>query len=439
MSNRKVFINLFLSFLAAFLIYSAIFLNPYFVWVAFVPLILLSWYNFFKKGLLFFLLSSFLISVSGVYWVANFDKKYFYLAAFYILSFFFFFSLLLGLIFSRVRNYYSFLVPASLYILLYWFYSFFGVGEYGFNLAVLQPRFGYISQAIGGYGLIFLILLFNSLLAFFIINRRRYSYLVIISILSLALWSGNYYAHHKIPQGQRVRVALIQGDFPEAFAWRAENAGGVVLDKYIELTKKVAEEKVDLVIWPEYAIPTNLEIQPEISNKISNLARELRINLIFGATANDGLPDDNGETSYFNAAYGFDRQGNSLGRYDSLKPFNFKSRRSIGEGYWIFLTDVGKIGVMICFDEFFDQIPRDYNKLGVDYFVAISNNEPVKNYLVKRWLKRFSELRAATYQKYYIRTTNTGFSQVVNPYGIVVRTLPDNQLGVLVSDIYLKN
>lgn len=438
MNNRKIALNLFLTFLAAVLVYSAIFLNPLLIWIAFVPLILLAWYNFFTKSLAFFLLSAFLMAESGCYWVVSFDQKYFYLLTIYVTSFFFLFSFLMGLLFSRVRNYFSFLIPGFSYTLVFWLFSVNGIGEYWFNMAILQPRFSYISQIFGELGLTFIILTYNSLLAFWLIDRKRYSYILIFLILSVSLFSANYYARHKIPEGRRVRVAVVQGNFTEDWSWRMNNAGGQVLDKYSELTSSLIDKKVDLVVWPEYALPVNLEERPEIFAKISALARELNANLIVGSLANDGLPLDNEQAQYYDSAYGFDRQGNSLGRYDSLQPFNFKVKRSVGEGYWIFNTDVGKIGALICYDEVFNHHSSAYDKLGIDFFVAISNNEPIKSFVTKLWLKRFSELRAATYNKYYVRSTNTGHSQVVNPYGVVESSLPENQTGVLVADIYLK-
>jgi apolipoprotein N-acyltransferase len=51
--------------------------------------------------------------------------------------------------------------------------------------------------------------------------------------------------------------------------------------------------------------------------------------------------------------------------------------------------------------------------------------------------KRFSELRAAVYNKYFIRATNSGFSQVINPFGEIIQKLPINTQGYTTVDIYV--
>lgn len=437
MNNKNLAINLILSFFTAVLIYSAILVFPFLVWVAFVPLFFLVWRNSFREVILFALLVSFLIAIAGSYWVASLDRKYFYYFVLYICSFFFLFIIFLNLIFSKFRNVFSFLIPGFLYVLIFEIYALSSVGAQWFNLAILQPRFSFLIYWLKEAGMIFIILTVNALLFFCLVNKKRLYYIIflvgVIGLLSLSY----YYGHNKIIDGRRVRVAVIQGNFSQDWDWREENSTGLILEKYFQLSRQAATEKPDLIIWPEYAVPTNLGTEKEVYQKIAGFAKELKINLIIGSTVNDGLMAEDGKVYFFDSAFAFDRQGELIGRYDALYPFPYKTSNSVGEGYLVFETDAGRVGITICYDELYEKVYRDYDKLGVDFFVSISNNAPVKNYFIMRWRKYFAELRASSYKKNYIQVANTGYSQVIDPFGNIIESLPIDQEGYMVTDIYL--
>jgi len=437
MNNKNLAINLILSFFSAVLIYSAILVFPFLVWVAFVPLFFLVWRNTFREVVLFALLVSFLIAIGSSYWVVNFDRKFFYLLILYICSFFFFFTIILSLIFSKFRNVFLFLVPGLLYVLIYKIYSLTPVGEYWFNLAILQPRFSFLISWLKEAGMMVLILTVNASLFFSIINKKRLYYIIFLLGITGVLFFSYYYGHNKIADGRRVRVAVIQGNFSQEWDWREENSTGLIMEKYFQLSRQAATEKPDLIIWPEYAVPTNLGAEKEVYQKISDLAKELKVNLIIGSMINDGLIAEDGKVYFFDSAFAFNRQGELIGRYDALHPFPYKTNNSAGDGYLVFETDAGRVGITICYDEVFEKVYRDYDKLGVDFFVGISNNAPVKNYFTMRWRKLFAELRAVTYEKYYIQATNTGYSQVIDPFGNIIESLPIDHEGYMVTDIYL--
>lgn len=437
MNKKDLAINLFLTFLSACLIYSAVFIFSSLIWFAFIPLFFLTWTNSFRRLIWFALLQSFFIAIASSYWVVSFDEMIFYLFTLYVCSYFFLYTIFLNLLLLKIKNIFSIFIPGLFYVLIFVFYSSNNVGAYWFNLAILQPRFSFVVNLLGELGMMFLVLTVNSLIFFIFINKRRKECFVFLILIISVLFSAHYYGQHKLVDGRRIRVAIVQGNFTQDWDWRAENSAGLILEKYTKLSRDLAEEKPDLIVWPEYAIPTNLGFNKDVYNKISDLAKELNANMIVGSMVNDGMITDNNELHYFDSAFAFNRKGEEIGRYDALHPFPYKTKNSVGDGYLVFETDAGRIGIAICYDEVIDKVFRDYNKLGVDYFVGISNNSPVKNYFTMRWRKYFAELRAATYKKYFIQSTNSGYSQVVDPFGEVIESIPAYQEGTMVTDIYL--
>jgi len=438
MNKKNLLINIILAILSTVFVYTGYFLFPVLIWIAFVPVIVLVKRITPKENLIFASLISLFLWVSSVYCIINFDKKLAFLMILYTASFVFFFFVILNFVFLKIKNNFVVFFPAILWVLLFELYNSFKPTGSWFNLAYLQPRFSFVSQLVGEAGILFIIVLVNTLLVFAIVEKSRKRYLIPLLIIFLILLLAHVYGQNKETEGRRVRVAVIQGNITQSWDWRVANSQSVILDKYIQLSRNAAMEKPDLIVWPEYAIPLDIEQEKDVYSKISNLAKSLKVNLIIGSLSNVGTFSTDGLTNYFDSAYAFDRNGGLIGRYDALHPFDYKTTTVAGEGYLVFKTDVGRIGIAICFDEVYNEIYHDYNKLGVDYFVTISNNEPIKNQRTMFWMKRISELRAATYGKYYVRSANTGFSQVVDPFGNVINSIPYHKEGYMNTDIYIR-
>jgi apolipoprotein N-acyltransferase len=49
----------------------------------------------------------------------------------------------------------------------------------------------------------------------------------------------------------------------------------------------------------------------------------------------------------------------------------------------------------------------------------------------------FSRLKALEEKKYVIRATNTGITQIVNPYGKVTSSIESYKSGILIGNIYI--
>lgn len=436
MNNKNTIINISLVILSALLLHLASFRMDFLIWFALVPFIILAKRNNPKENLVYAITTSVLMAVGIIYWSFFYKIQYGFYLTIYVFSFFFIYEVLLNFIFPKFKNIFSVLLPAFLWVFLSWLYSYFVFGSFWFNLSIFQVKFSFVNQALGEVGFTFLIIFFNSLISYAILEKNKSPYILLLIFIVLCLFPAYYYGQHKTVEGKRVRVALIQGNFTQKIDWRVENAQDKILNRYIDLTREACREKPDLVVWPEYAIPVDLLIDKRTYDKISDLARELKINLIVGSLVKDKKNQKLG--LQYDSVFAFDREGNLIDRYDALKPFPIGAKSEAGSRYVVLNTDAGRIGISVCLDEVYDKIYQEYNKLGVDYFVSLSNNTPSNSKLAMKLIKRFSELRASTYNKYFIRSSNSGFSEVIDPFGNIINKIPEQVSDYAVTDIYIK-
>jgi len=102
-------------------------------------------------------------------------------------------------------------------------------GNLWFDYGYLQPMLFPLTWIIGRQGITFLILLVNSLVAFYFFsgNKKNIKYVVAIFVVLASCFIYSYLA---IPAGQKVRVALIQGNINKDWQWRIANGSSEIFD-----------------------------------------------------------------------------------------------------------------------------------------------------------------------------------------------------------------
>ncbi len=434
--KKKLFEFIFLPVLFAILVYIGIMECGLFIWIALVPgLYLVFKYNFGKIWQSA-LLGSILIPIFLTWFVVIFDNWYFLYAILYIGSFYWLFLLTVNLIVHKITWSSKVLAPPFVWLLFTFLYSLMpGKVHWWFNIGDMQPML-YPLTLLSGYGITFLAVFFNSLLAAYLVDKgkkRLYLALFIVLILIVSF----AYSFVASPKGDKlVKVAVIQGNFPQDWAWRVAHADSDILDKYSQLTTEITKQKPDIIVWPEYAVPKDLLLHKELYKKVSDIARESNSNLVIGTLVN--APKVDLQKNYeWDTALVFSRQGDLIGRYDSIIPFPFKNWVIAGKELPLIKTDVGSFGVSMCYEEFLPSIARQYSRLGAQFLISLVNDEPInsKNAMIsKSWHAR---TRAAENNKYLLRAANTGLTQIINPYGKVVASLEPGKEGYLLADIYI--
>lgn len=154
------------------------------------------------------------------------------------------------------------------------------------------------------------------------------------------------------------------------------------MEKYIEENMtKYPETK--LMVFPEL-ITSGYEGTPELFQemaekisdgesvkRISALAKKYNVNIIYG------LPErSEDETQIYNAAVMINSEGKALGTYKKVHPFvSEKKWATPGWSCPVFDTDIGRIGIMICWDTAFPEVARCDAIQGADLLVVSTNWE----------------------------------------------------------------
>lgn len=166
----------------------------------------------------------------------------------------------------------------------------------------------------GNYGISFWILCLNLIVYFFVENKKRWSVAIILFAVLLILpyiygsWVMSdlkIQASEKI-EGEKIKIALLQGNIEQKIKWDDQFLD-YNIQTYIDMSKKAAEEKVDLVIWPESAAPCYLAAESLYFARVKATCDELNIPLLVGT--NDYKFMSGGRIKYYNSAFLFTPYG----------------------------------------------------------------------------------------------------------------------------------
>ena len=178
-----------------------------------------------------------------------------------------------------------------------------------------------------------------------------------------------------------IKLALAQ------FSSKRENKKAN-LQKIEELTLKAKNQEADLVIFPEMSL-TGYVVKDQVYElaetipgpaveKVEALAKKTGMHIIFG------MPElsEKTQATLFNTAV-FVGPNGFIGKYRKMYlPTHgvFEEKRYFRQGYEpaVFETDLGKIGLTICYDVFFPEVFRLTRLAGAQLIVCISASPAVR-------------------------------------------------------------
>ncbi len=300
-------------------------------------------------------------------------------------------------------------------------WSFLAHSQYNF-LPIVQ-----VVSVTGTYFLSFLIVAANCLV-YFLLSVRRIPLVfggLILLLFGASLVFGLYRLGEPI-KGNRT-VSIVQGNilqdikFSEAYRNR-------IINTYTSMTFHRARGS-DLVVWPETAMPFVL-LEDVAGTSVRSLPVALSNHLLVGTISRD---DHN---RYYNTAYAIGKQGEisasysknhlvPFGEYTPLRQyFPFLANISVASGDFFsgpshdpMITDVGKIGMLICYEGVFPYITNDTVRRGADVLVNITNDAwfgwtsaPYQHFA-------FYVFRAVETDRYVLRAANTGISAIIDARG----------------------
>jgi apolipoprotein N-acyltransferase len=261
---------------------------------------------------------------------------------------------------------------------------------------------------------------------------------LLVGVLAYDGWAWT----RRAPEGDRLRVALIQPNVPLDVK-RAHDTYAEQWSTLLDLTLQAAESDPDLIVWPESARPFPLihdldEPRSWSMVEVQALAAQIGVPLLVGTEyMRFGAGE---EQEIFNAAFAVDGDGRLIDDWGAkvyLVPFvEATPFRSLlgplvegrgGEWHWLAggfspgprnaVIDGTKVGVLVCYEQLFPDLARGLRNAGAELQVVITNDAWFGRSLFQPYQANAVRLRAIESRTAFVRVANTGISGFVDPRG----------------------
>jgi apolipoprotein N-acyltransferase len=259
----------------------------------------------------------------------------------------------------------------------------------------------------GSYGLTFGIVALGAFMIKPASNKKRF---YMRSIGLLLFWLALFILPHIEPViKSHLNVRLVQAMVDE----RA----------FFQLSRSPSVIKPDIIVWTEYALKEDPELNPKLWQELQQLARESKSCLIFGGehTLNEKF------YTYENSAYVLDPNGELIGRHVKNHTVHLFKDGKPGTQARAFNTPFGKIGIGICFDMDYPDVARKLVQDGAEVLL-IPNMDPDEWGSAQHEQHRLIfQMRAIECGRWLARADVAGGTSVVSPSGKEVARVHTNQ------------
>jgi|GEM_PF-4014440 len=399
-----------------------------------------------EKKLCFFLIG-FISKLIACYWlsstVSNFGGFSLFLAILILLLY----SAASGIFFLIIRYLYIrnknlFLIPIFWFITERIFPDLFpwnlSHGLYYFNIQI---------QAVDIFGTNFLslILLYFTIFIFLAFKEKNFK-LIIIPIVLLSL--NSFYGLKKIKyfntltplENAYIIQANVSIDNKSNISFFNDNTF-----KYLELTDQISDsEKSGLILWPESVMMNWINLDNQDKTPLPNLSPNF--NFLIGALT---YKQRGANIFKYNSILSLENQkivnsyhkeilmpfgeympfSNSFPILNNLNPqipnFNkgLNNKLSNFNNY--------KLASLICYEDLIPKLASKYTKLGAQVLTSHSNDAWFGDSPAAKQHNLIASFRAIENRRWFLRSTNSGFSAVINPNGKIVKSLDLFKQGVI--------
>jgi apolipoprotein N-acyltransferase len=320
-----------------------------------------------------------------------------------------------------------------------------------------------IAAVTGTYGLSFEIMLVNAAFASAFLGRKERRSLVLAGCVLLCgiLETGRYVEPPASTSSGTAR--LVQQNIPLNQEWTPQSYETTLADlariSVPEPNELMAGQPLpDLIIWPESPAPF-WENDPRLHQTLSSIAQKSNAYVLAG-TLGTARPGDTVQA--YNSAQLVAPNGDWVARYDKihLVPFGeYVPLNSILGQMKTLVKDVGnfgrgterivlpvhsyKLGTFICYESTYPDEVRQFVASGASLLVNISNDGWFGNGAAPWQHLRMARMRAIENQRWVLRSTDTGVTASIDPFGRIVqqarrnvRVAVDVPYGVITSTTF---
>ncbi|MGE5457978.1 MAG: apolipoprotein N-acyltransferase, partial [Methanococcaceae archaeon] len=326
-----------------------------------------------------------------------------------------------------------------------------GLPWFHYNLAVTQAQNNWAIQwgSVGGiYIIIFIIVLFNYLLAQYLMKKER-KLLIIAATVPLIFWGVGFLLNYtKVETGDNKFTAVLLNENISAETRWNDQTGDSLANVFFSLNKKAVEFDPDIIIWSETAIPWKFEPDDNFIPKVLSITCRIRADHLFGILS-PSIPDDK---QVYNSAYLIKRDGKIMDRYDKTilldfleKPFsngalsvlpfvNISRYENVLSGRKQNVIKSGKaiIGVLICNESLCGEIYAKYINENANLFVSMSNDAWFENTMLQIHHFYITRLYAVMTGRDIIVNSNRGITGLIRSSGDI-EALPHSESARTIS------
>ncbi len=332
-----------------------------------------------------------------------------------------------------------------------WLMSGFGWNGLGVALHATWPMIQ-LAEWTGVAGVSFVVALCNAIFAATALRlwqetrgrfMRPHFDLTLTLIGVVAVFSLGLRAVQTRPQTRPLRVALVQSNVPREHKFDLRYKQNI-FDKFEHLSRLALSSLADvqLLVWPESALPAPVLEDRESSDYVARLADSTRVDLLLGAI------DEEPERVY-NAAL-LIRRGAApqIYRKVHLVPFGeyIPFRHSFplfaqiagdqvpedfdaGDEFTVFdlSGDRGRVAPLICFEDTIGELTRQFVLKGADLLVTVTNDGWFLHSAGSHQHLANAIFRCVETRRPMVRAANTGVTCFVNDLGRVTQMLRDDR------------
>jgi apolipoprotein N-acyltransferase len=263
--------------------------------------------------------------------------------------------------------------------------------------------------------------------------------------VALALFGAGFVADQVAwtePRSNRISVAMAQGAVPQELKWLPEQLPAQ-LNLYRDLTAQSLGS--DLIIWPEAAIPEYYENFVRWLGEIERLAAEAGSHVMLGMLRFHPAGAQNAVFTLGRPEATYIKRhlvpyGEFFPMPDFLRPWIASMNLAFpdsqpGEANQPPIDLLGeKIAVTICYEDVFGA-EQLHSFPEATLLVNVSNDGWFGDSIAAHQHLQIARMRSAEVRRWQLRTTNTGLTAVIDPFGQVSADLPQFETGILRANV----
>lgn len=224
-----------------------------------------------------------------------------------------------------------------------------------------------------------------------------------------------------------LRVAVVQAEIPGRDVWdparRVEH-----WNAYMDATRGLEPGTVDLIVWPESAVPFLLDSDASARSRLSGLASSLRAAILLGAPRSESAGE--GRAAVYNSAWFFPPDAAEPLTYDKQRllpyvehspaaPSEFADTGDYQAGKRPAWFDVKgwMVSPLVCFEAVYPGYAREAVLGGADLLVNLSNDAWFSGGAGPEQHYAMSSLRTVELRRPMVRAANGGVSGAIAPDG----------------------